>query len=126
MGTGSAGAGSAGAGSAGAGSAGDGSTGSAGAGSAGTGPAGGRSAGSGPAGVGPLAVRPGGPASAGGLGRLWRDPGFAGGAVLAGIIADVIDPPAAIWTVAFLTAAAGTLVAVRMRETHPQALARSQ
>ncbi len=65
-------------------------------------------------------------ASAVGIYRMWRDTGFAVGALLAGIIADVIDPPAAIWTVAFLTAASGTLVAVRMRETHPQALARSQ
>ena len=65
-------------------------------------------------------------ASAVGVYRMWRDTGFAVGALLAGIIADVIDPPAAIWTVAFLTAASGTLVAVRMRETHPQALARSQ
>ncbi|MCH7582611.1 MAG: MFS transporter [Acidobacteria bacterium] len=65
-------------------------------------------------------------ASAVGVYRMWRDAGFAVGALLAGIIADVIDPPAAIWTVAFLTAASGTLVAVRMRETHPQALARSQ
>ena len=65
-------------------------------------------------------------ASAVGVYRMWRDAGFAVGALLAGIIADVIDPPAAIWTVAFLTAASGTLVAVRMRETHPQGLARSQ
>lgn len=65
-------------------------------------------------------------ASAVGVYRMWRDAGFAVGALLAGIIADVIDPPAAIWTVAFLTAVSGTLVAVRMRETHPQALARSQ
>lgn len=65
-------------------------------------------------------------ASAVGVYRMWRDTGFAVGALLAGIIADVIDPPAAIWTVAVITAASGTLVAVRMRETHPQALARSQ
>ena len=65
-------------------------------------------------------------ASAVGVYRMWRDAGFAVGALLVGIIADVIDPPAAIWTVALLTAASGTLVAVRMRETHPQALARSQ
>ncbi len=65
-------------------------------------------------------------ASAVGIYRMWRDTGFAVGALLAGIIADVIDPPAAIWTVALLTAASGTLVAVRMRETHPQALARSR
>jgi MFS family permease len=65
-------------------------------------------------------------ASAVGVYRMWRDTGFAVGALLAGIIADVIDPPAAIWTVAVITAASGTFVAVRMRETHPQALARSR
>jgi MFS family permease len=64
-------------------------------------------------------------ASAVGVYRMWRDTGFAVGALLAGIIADVIDPPAAIWTVAVITAASGTFVAVRMRETHPRALARS-
>jgi len=57
-------------------------------------------------------------ASAVGVYRLWRDAGFAVGALLTGIIADLIDPPAAIWTVALLTAASGTLVAIRMRETH--------
>ncbi|MFV2073355.1 MAG: MFS transporter [Thermoanaerobaculales bacterium] len=63
-------------------------------------------------------------ASAVGVYRLWRDMGFAVGALLTGIIADLIDPPAAIWTVAVLTAASGVLVAVRMRETH-QTLTRS-
>ncbi len=57
-------------------------------------------------------------ASAVGVYRLWRDAGFAVGALLTGIIADVIDPRAAIWTVAVLTAASGTVVAIRMRETH--------
>ncbi|MFV1963031.1 MAG: MFS transporter, partial [Acidimicrobiia bacterium] len=64
-------------------------------------------------------------ASAVGVYRLWRDAGFAVGALLTGIIADLIDPPAAIWTVALLTAASGTLVAFRMRETH-QPVARSR
>ena len=59
-------------------------------------------------------------ASAVGVYRLWRDAGFAVGALLTGIIADLVSPPAAIWTVALLTAASGTLVAVRMRETHHQ------
>ena len=65
-------------------------------------------------------------ASAVGVYRLWRDAGFAVGALLTGVIADLIDPPAAIWTVAILTAASGTFVAVRMQETHPQATARSR
>lgn len=45
--------------------------------------------------------------------------GFAVGALLAGIIADLYGIPAAVWTIAALTAASGALVAVRMYETHP-------
>lgn len=50
--------------------------------------------------------------------RLWRDGGFAVGALLAGIVADALGIRAAIWTVAALTAASGLIVAVRMYETH--------
>ena len=57
-------------------------------------------------------------ASAVGVYRLWRDAGFAVGALLTGIIADIVDPQAAIWTVALLTAASGIVVFIRMRETH--------
>jgi MFS family permease len=57
-------------------------------------------------------------ASAVGVYRLWRDAGFAIGALLAGAIADLAGIPAAIWTVAALTAASGLVVAVRMYETH--------
>ncbi len=57
-------------------------------------------------------------ASAVGVYRLWRDAGFAVGAVLTGVIADAVDAPAAIWVVAVLTAASGAVVAVRMEETH--------
>jgi MFS family permease len=55
-----------------------------------------------------------------GIYRLWRDAGFAVGAILAGILADRYSPHAAIWAVAALTAASGLVVAVRMYETHPQ------
>ena len=48
--------------------------------------------------------------------RLWRDGGFAVGALLAGIVADALGIRAAIWTVAALTAASGLIVAVRMYE----------
>ena len=51
--------------------------------------------------------------------RLWRDGGFAVGALLAGIVADALGLGAAIWTVAVLTALSGLVVAVRMYETHP-------
>jgi MFS family permease len=60
-------------------------------------------------------------ASAVGVYRLWRDAGFAVGALLAGAVADLAGPDAAIWTVAALTAASGLLVAVRMYETHQPA-----
>lgn len=62
-------------------------------------------------------------ASAVGVYRLWRDAGFAVGALVTGIIADLINPAAAIWTVALLTAASGGVVAIRMRETHHAAIA---
>nr|WP_260408505.1 MFS transporter [Planomonospora venezuelensis] len=55
-----------------------------------------------------------------GVYRLWRDGGFAIGALLAGIIADLWSLSAAIWTVAALTAVSGLVVAVRMAETHPE------
>jgi MFS family permease len=52
-----------------------------------------------------------------GIYRLWRDAGFAIGALLAGITADAFGLRAAIWTVAALTAASGLVVIVRMYET---------
>jgi MFS family permease len=57
-------------------------------------------------------------ASAVGVYRLWRDSGFAVGALLAGVVADLLGLAAAIWLVAALTALSGLLVAVRMYETH--------
>ena len=55
-----------------------------------------------------------------GIYRLWRDGGFAVGALLAGVLADAFDIPVAIWAVAALTAASGVVVMVRMYETHPR------
>ncbi|WP_323101268.1 MFS transporter [Intrasporangium sp. YIM S08009] len=55
-----------------------------------------------------------------GVYRLWRDGGFAVGAVLGGIIADAYGLRPAVWVVAALTAASGVVVAVRMYETHRQ------
>jgi MFS family permease len=54
-----------------------------------------------------------------GVYRLWRDLGFAIGAIVAGIVADALGIPAAIAAVAALTAASGLIVLVRMRETRP-------
>jgi MFS family permease len=53
-----------------------------------------------------------------GVYRLWRDGGFAIGALIAGFIADKFSIPAAIYTVAILTAVSGLVVAGRMYETH--------
>jgi predicted MFS family arabinose efflux permease len=55
--------------------------------------------------------------SAVGVYRLWRDLGYAFGAVLAGLVADALGLSAAVWVVAGLTAASGVVVLVRMRET---------
>jgi MFS family permease len=57
-----------------------------------------------------------------GIYRLWRDSGFAVGAIIAGLIADLASLEAAIWAVAFLTIASGFLVAHRMDETNEQVL----
>lgn len=56
-------------------------------------------------------------ASAVGVYRLWRDMGYAVGALLAGLVADAFGLPAATLTIAALTFASGLVVAVRMRET---------
>jgi MFS family permease len=59
--------------------------------------------------------------SAIGVYRLWRDLGFAVGAVVTGIVADAAGIPTAIWVVALLTAASGVIVLARMRETNARA-----
>jgi MFS family permease len=56
-------------------------------------------------------------ASAVGVYRLWRDLGYAVGALLAGVTADVFGLSAALMCVALITFASGLMVAVRMRET---------
>jgi len=62
--------------------------------------------------------------SAVGVYRLWRDLGYAIGALLAGITADAFGLDAAMWVVAALTFASGALSAVRMTETLPLAASR--
>jgi MFS family permease len=59
--------------------------------------------------------------SAVGVYRLWRDLGFAVGAIVAGIIADAAGIAAAIWVVAVITAGSGIIVLIRMRETRQPA-----
>ena len=56
-------------------------------------------------------------AGAVGVYRLWRDLGYAAGALLAGITADALGIKAAIGLIAALTLGSGVVVAVRMRET---------
>lgn len=58
--------------------------------------------------------------SAVGVYRLWRDLGFAVGAVIAGAVADLSTIATAILVVAAITAASGLDVAARMRETRPR------
>jgi len=57
-------------------------------------------------------------ASSVGVYRLWRDLGYAIGALLAGITADVVGLAGAMWFVAAITFASGLVAAVRMSETH--------
>jgi hypothetical protein len=58
-------------------------------------------------------------ASAVGVYRLWRDGGYALGALLAGVLADLLGIPWAIVGIALLTFASGVVVLVRMYETLP-------
>lgn len=59
-------------------------------------------------------------ASALGVYRLWRDLGFAVGAIVAGVLADAAGMSTAILAVAGLTAVSGLVVLGRMRETLPR------
>lgn len=56
-------------------------------------------------------------ASSVGVYRLWRDSGYAVGALVAGVITDVLDARWAIGAVAALTFGSGAVVVVTMRET---------
>ncbi len=62
-------------------------------------------------------------ASSVGVYRLWRDLGYAAGALVAGFTADALGVRAAVWVVAALTAGSGLAVAARMRETLESAVA---
>jgi MFS family permease len=53
-----------------------------------------------------------------GVYRLWRDLGYAAGAIVAGVTADLFGIRSAVWVVAAITAVSGIVVAVRMYETH--------
>jgi len=53
-----------------------------------------------------------------GVYRLWRDSGYALGALISGFVADRLGQGSAILVVSALTLFSGVIVAVRMRETH--------
>jgi MFS family permease len=57
-------------------------------------------------------------ASSVGVYRLWRDLGYAIGALLAGITADLVGLAGAMWLVAAITFTSGLVASVRMSETH--------
>jgi predicted MFS family arabinose efflux permease len=52
--------------------------------------------------------------------RLWRDSGYAVGAVVGGVAADLWGLRAAVWTAAAITVVSAVAVAARMYETHPR------
>ena len=58
--------------------------------------------------------------SALGVYRMWRDLGFAAGAIIVGVVADRAGMSGAIAAVAAVTVASGLVVARRMAETHPR------
>jgi MFS family permease len=62
-------------------------------------------------------ARPAWRASAVGVYRLWRDLGYAIGALLAGATADLVGLHAAMWLIAAVTFCSGLVAAVRMTET---------
>lgn len=53
-----------------------------------------------------------------GVYRVWRDAGYAVGALMGGVVADLWGLRAAVWVAAALTAATALVVTVRMYETH--------
>jgi MFS family permease len=53
-----------------------------------------------------------------GIYRLWRDSGYAAGAIVGGVAADLWGLRAAVWVAAGITVVSGLVVAVRMYETH--------
>jgi MFS family permease len=65
-------------------------------------------------------------ASSIGVYRFWRDLGYAVGAMLTGVTADLLGVSAALWAVAALTCLSGLLASWRMTETSRSALFMSQ
>ncbi|MER7605878.1 MFS transporter [Nocardioides sp. NPDC127503] len=55
-----------------------------------------------------------------GIYRVWRDLGYAVGALMGGVVADRWSLSAAVWAAAAVSALSALLVALRMYETHPR------
>jgi MFS family permease len=53
-----------------------------------------------------------------GIYRLWRDSGYAAGAIVGGVAADLWGLRAAVLAAAAITVVSGLVVAARMYETH--------
>ena len=56
-----------------------------------------------------------------GIYRVWRDLGYAVGALMGGVVADLWGLRAAVWVAAAITLVSALVVAVRMYETHQPA-----
>ena len=64
-------------------------------------------------------AHPGWRARSVGVYRLWRDSGYAAGAVLGGIVADLADLRAAVWAAAALSLASGISIAIACGRLRP-------
>ena len=51
--------------------------------------------------------------------NLWRDLGYVGGALIAGVLADVVGIRGAVTVVGVMTVLSGVLFAARFRESRP-------
>lgn len=56
-------------------------------------------------------------ASSVGIYRLWRDSGYAIGAIISGVVADIFGINTAIWVIAAMTFISGLVVVIRQKET---------
>lgn len=65
-------------------------------------------------------------ASAVGVYRLWRDSGYAAGALMVGVMADAFSIPWAIWSVVIVTALSGLVVALVLQERIPPIMHNNQ
>jgi MFS family permease len=55
-----------------------------------------------------------------GIYRVWRDLGYAVGALMGGVVADVWNLRTAVWAAAAISGVSALVVAIRMYETHPR------